>query len=99
MTRLQWLPEARDDLQRLHDFIAPHSEPAAGKAISALLASAKSLTEFPEKGRPWGHEPGFRELPVRFGAKGYVIRYRVKDETVFVIRVWHALEGRPDPIR
>ena len=96
MTRLQWLPEARDDLQRLHDFIAPHSEKAAGKAVSRLLQAAKSLTEHPEKGRPWGHEPGIRELPVRFGAKGYVIRYRVHNESVIVIRVWHALESRPD---
>lgn len=95
MAHLKWLPEARDDLQRLHDFIAPHSEIAASKAIATLLGAAKSLTEFPEKGRHWGHEPGFRELQVRFGAKGYMIRYRVRHDVVYIIRVWHALEDRP----
>lgn len=95
MARLKWLPEALNDLQRLHDFIYPHSEPAAEKAIATLLAAAKTLTDFPEKGRPWGREPGFHELTVRFGAKGYVIRYRVKDAAVIIIRIWHSLEDRP----
>lgn len=94
MMRIRWLPEAIDDLQRLHDFIAPHSEQAANNAIQTLLAAAKSLTDFPEKGRPWGYEPGFRELSVRFGAKVYVIRYRVKNAEVLVIRIWHSLEDR-----
>lgn len=94
MMQIRWLPEALNDLQRLHDFIAPHSVHAASNALEVLLTAAKSLTDFPEKGRPWGHEPGFRELSVRFGAKGYVIRYRVKNAEVLVVRIWHSLEDR-----
>ena len=36
----------------------------------------------------------FRELSVRFGARGYVIRYRYVDDVVVIVRAWHALEDR-----
>ena len=36
----------------------------------------------------------FRELSVKYGARGYVIRYRPIDDEVFIVRVWHTLEDR-----
>lgn len=94
MPTIKWLPEALDDLQRLHAFIEPHSPEAARRAVNTLIDAADSLVEFPEKGRPWDLEMGFRELPVHFGARGYLIRYRYADNIVFIVRVWHALENR-----
>ena len=94
MPTIKWLPEALDDLQRLHAFIEPHSPGAARRAVNTLIDAADSLVEFPEKGRPWDLEMGFRELSVRFGVRGYLIRYRYVDNIVFIIRVWHALENR-----
>jgi len=94
MTVLKWLPEALDDLKRLYAFIEPHSPSAAARAINTLIASAESLQEFPEKGKPWDLETNFRELPVRFGARGYVIRYRLFEDQVIIVRVWHSLEDR-----
>lgn len=94
MHELGWLPEALDDLKRLQAFIEPHSPAAAIRAINTLIEAAKTLQQFPEKGRPWDTVDGFRELPVRFGAKGYVIRYRLHEQRVIIVRVWHALEDR-----
>ena len=94
MWALRWLPEALQDLKGLLEFIEPHSTQAAARAIESLLASAEGLLEFPEMGRPWGGEPDFRELPVKFGARGYVIRYRLLDDEILIVRVWHALEQR-----
>ncbi|MCY3703443.1 MAG: type II toxin-antitoxin system RelE/ParE family toxin [Rhodospirillales bacterium] len=94
MRALRWLPEALDDLKRLHAFIEPHSPQAAARAIGVLLASAERLTSFPEMGRPWEADNDFRELPVRFGTRGYVIRYRLPEDRVVIVRVWHALEQR-----
>lgn len=91
---LHWLPEARDDLARLHAFLAPHSSDAAARAIETLIAAAGSLLAFPEKGRPWQPDMAFRELSVRFGARGYVIRYRLFEEKIVIVRVWHALQDR-----
>lgn len=94
MKTIKWLPEAREDLQRLHEFLSLYSQNAATKAIHKLIAAVDSLKEFPEKGRPWDLEMNFRELPVTFGARGYVIRYRITDNEVVIVRVWHALENR-----
>ncbi len=94
MAVVRWLPEARDDLKRLHAFIEPHSPAAAKRAVDSLIKVTRRLAEFPEIGRPWDLEMEFRELPVRFGARGYVVRYRYVDEEVIIIRVWHALEDR-----
>jgi plasmid stabilization system protein ParE len=88
------LPEALDDLKRLYAFIEPHSRPAAKRAIDTLVNAAESLGEFPEKGKPWNIELDFRELPVLFGARGYVIRYRLYQNQVIIVRVWHTLEDR-----
>lgn len=95
MIEIVWLPESRDDLQRLHDFIAEHNVTAAAQAISRLLDAVGSLRDSPEKGRPWDAEPHYRTLSVRFGARGYVVRYRLFEEQVIIVRVvWHALEDR-----
>lgn len=94
MARIVWLPEARDDLQRLFDFIEPHSRDAATRAINTLIDSAETLRDFPEKGRPWPPDPKFRELSVSFGARGYVIRYREHSDQVVIVRVWHNREDR-----
>ena len=92
MATVKWLPETLDDLKRLHAFIEPHSPAAARRAADTLIEAADSLAEFPEKGRPWDLEMDFRELSVRFGARGYVIRYRYVDDVVVIVRAWHALE-------
>ncbi|MDA0656769.1 MAG: type II toxin-antitoxin system RelE/ParE family toxin [Proteobacteria bacterium] len=94
MVRLHWLADALEDLKRLHGFIKPYSEEAAIRAVTALVAAAKSREEFPEKGRPWEADADYRELPVQFGAKGYVIRYRLHEDRVIIVRVWHGLQER-----
>ena len=49
MVTIKWLPEALDDLQRLHAFIEPHSPEAARRAVNTLIDAADSLAEFPAK--------------------------------------------------
>jgi len=94
MTPIRWLPGAVDDLRRLHDFLTPHSLDAANRAISTLLDASETLMSFPEKGKPLEFALNYRELPVRFGSRGYVIRYRLHRNEVLIVRVWHALENR-----
>lgn len=83
----KWLPEALDDLKRLHAFNEPHSPSAASRAIDTLIEAAESLQKFPEKGRLWGLEMEFRKLPVRFSARVYEIRYWIADSEVIIVRV------------
>ncbi|WP_306046570.1 type II toxin-antitoxin system RelE/ParE family toxin [Nioella sp. MMSF_3534] len=94
MVDLVWLPEAQDDLRRLYEFIAPHSEEAAARAMMTLVTAAETLLDFPQKGRPWQPDRAFRELSVSFGAGSYVIRYREYADQVVIVRIWHAREER-----
>ena len=92
MTEIVCLPESLDDLQGLHQFIAEHNATAAAGAITTLLDAVESLKDAPERGRPWDAEAGYRSLSLRFGARGYVVRYRLFEDQVIIVRVWYALE-------
>lgn len=94
MTAIEWLPEARGDLQPLHEFIAEHSPGAAARAVQAIVDGMDVLRDFPESGRPWEPDMDYRELVVPFGARGYVVRYRVLGARLVIARVWHGLEAR-----
>ncbi len=92
--RVRWLPEAWQDTQRLYDFLLNQDPGAAGHAMDTLLGGADRLAEMPEIGRPMGDDTGRRELYLPFGAGAYVLRYKIDDENVVIIRVWHSRERR-----
>ena len=94
MAEVDWLPEAKADLQRLYGFIAGHSPGAAKRAVTTIIARAGDLSGFPEVGAPWEPDMAYRELVVPFGARAYVLRYRLFQGRVVIARVWHGLEAR-----
>jgi plasmid stabilization system protein ParE len=94
-TRMVWLPEALEDVERLYDFLAEKSPSAARRAAKAILDGAKLLEATPEAGRPMNDDTRRRELFMAFGAGAYVLRYKIDPAgTVVVIRVWHSRENR-----
>jgi plasmid stabilization system protein ParE len=92
--RLVWLPEAQTDIQRLYNFLRARDPRAAERAIRAMQLGAQRLLAFPHLGRRMDDETERRELSVPFGAGAYVLRYRMHDETIAVLRVWHSREAR-----
>jgi plasmid stabilization system protein ParE len=92
--RLVWLPEARDDTERLYRFLVGKNPLVAAKAMRLILDGAERLRDFPELGRPMDDDTGRRELFLPFGASAYVLRYRADGATLAIIRVWHGREGR-----
>ena len=92
--RLVWLPETQADIQRLYDFLLDKDPGAAERAIRAIQLGAQRLLEFPHLGRRMDDETERREVYVPFGAGAYVLRHRIHEETVVVIRVWHSREER-----
>ena len=91
---LLWLPEALEDVERLFAFLLEKDAAAAERAVGVISSSAGNLPDLPEIGRPMDDDTGRRELVVPFGAGAYVLRYRIHDETVVIIRVWHSREAR-----
>lgn len=92
MIRVRVTPRAHRDLTRLAAWLEPKSSRAADAAADALAAAIDSLEDMAARGRPIGG--GLRELPVRFGRYGYVVRYRLTKDEVVVSGVRHAREDR-----
>jgi plasmid stabilization system protein ParE len=90
--KITYSQRADADLARLEEFIAAESRRNAARAISRILRGLQNLERFPEIGRDIGE--GYRELVLRYGKSGYVIRYRVTDDAVLITRIWHGKEDR-----
>ena len=79
------------DLVRLREFIAKHNPDAAQRVSRRLRGAIKGLVNNPQIGRPVPDLPGeIRELI--FGK--YVVRYEVRANSLYVLRLWHGKEDR-----
>ncbi|MFN7111507.1 MAG: type II toxin-antitoxin system RelE/ParE family toxin [Brevundimonas sp.] len=90
--RVRLLPPARSDLIRVSNFLADVAPSAALRAADVLDEALRTLERFPE--RAPRNNLGGRDMVVRFGRFGYVIRYRVERADVVVARIYHSLEDR-----
>ena len=91
--RITVAPEARADLFRLNAFLAGKSDAAARRAMDAIDAGLRSLGEMPDRAPE--RSAGMREFVIRFGQSGYVVQFRVRDDTVVIARIHHMREDRP----
>ena len=79
------------DLERLREFIADHSPDAAQKIARRLHDAILRLKNNPQIGRPVPDFPGeMRELI--FGK--YVVRYEIRKDILYILRIWHGRENR-----
>jgi toxin ParE1/3/4 len=84
--KLRWTRPALADLIEAQSYIA-RDNPAAAEAVAQRVwDAAKKLCENPEIGRQ-GHVPETREWVV--SGTPYRLVYRVKNDAVEVLRVWH----------
>ena len=82
---------AVNDLVRLRDFIAQHSPEAAQRISQRLRGAIERLVDAPQIGRPVDNMPGeIRDLI--FGK--YVVRYEVREQYLYILRIWHGKEDR-----
>ena len=94
MSKIVWLPEALEDIQRLRLFLEEKNPTAANRAGLILKAGAKRLVDFPERGYPMNDGTDRRELFLPFGTGGYILRYITDMEVIVIIRAWHSKEQR-----
>ena len=90
MKRLRFTASATRDLRRLRDFIAEHDPAAATRVSQRLGKTIRPLRDQPALGREVEELPDVRELV----ARDYIVRYRVRDDDVVVLRIWHGRESR-----
>ncbi len=92
MWKLVWLDSAVNDVLRLRKFIAKENPAAAQRAAEVIKGAVTRLIETPSIGKPIQDLPEYRDLLVRFGAAGYVMRYRIYLDTIYVVHVRHYRE-------
>lgn len=89
MPHVIYTQRALEDLIRLREFLQDKSPEAAEKAKATLLQNLASLGHFPESHKPVPDMPFHRDLVIKFGARGYVARYRYErggDVVVLLVR-------------
>jgi toxin ParE1/3/4 len=86
---------SRDAIERLRTFLDHANPGAARRALALIWTAIERLQDFPALGMPT-EDPDIRQIVIRFGASGYIVRYAILPETadVFVTRVWHGREAR-----
>jgi plasmid stabilization system protein ParE len=90
--RIRWTTAAAEDLQHISDYLKEHHPHYRDATLRKLYDTIRELKQVPGRGRP-GHVDGTREI--LFLPLPYVAVYRVKDESIEVLRVYHAAQDRP----
>jgi toxin ParE1/3/4 len=91
--RVRWLRKALRNLDAEASYIATDDPAAARLVVARVLAAVATLADQPGLGRP-GRVPGTRELVVP--KTRYIVPYRVRRETVEILRVFHASRRLPE---
>jgi toxin ParE1/3/4 len=88
-------PDAVLDVERLRSFLDQNNPNAAKRALAMIWTAVERLQEFPALGMPTG-DADIRQIMLRFGASGYIVRYVIVPETsdILITRIWHGREAR-----
>jgi len=91
--RVKWLRKALRNLDDEASYIAADDPAAARLVVARVLEAVELLAQQPSMGRP-GRVPGTRELIVL--ETRYLVPYRVRGETVEILRVFHTSRRLPE---
>ena len=84
--QIRWLIAAINDLVELKEYISKENPVAAREVAAHIKEATKALKDHPSMGKP-GRVEDTRELVVP--GLPYTIPYRVKGETIQILRVLH----------
>ena len=93
--RVRWLDRALRDLNEAEAYIAKDDPQAAAGVVLRIVRAASQLKDQPGIGRT-GRVPGTKELIVP--KTPFIVPYRVKDDTVQILRVYHSSRKWPDQL-
>lgn len=92
--RVQFTPEAEDDLLRLYEFMLEKDLITAERAFESIRTALDLLTYSPYSCRKARSDtPFLRELVIPFGAAGYVALFEIDaSNTINILAVRHQRE-------
>jgi toxin ParE1/3/4 len=90
--RIRWTPAAAADLQSISEYLKEHHPRYLEATMRKLYGTIRDLKQWPGRGRT-GREEGTREI--LFSPTPYVAVYRVREQTIEVMRIYHGAQDRP----
>ena len=91
--RVRWLNRALQNLEAEAAYIAQENPKAARECVHHILRSVEQLAHHPQIGRA-GRVFSTRELVITHYP--YIVPYRIKNEAVEVLRVFHTSRKWPN---
>lgn len=89
---VRWTSKALADVTRLYEFLALANPAAAARTAQELVGAAGRISERPRIGEKLDtYEP--REVR-RLLVGRYELRYEIRENTIYVLRLWHTREDR-----
>ena len=85
--RIRWTTTASNNLDQIEKYIAKDNPRAAIAMVLNILNTVSLLAEQPAMGRP-GRIVNTKELVI--AGTPYLVPYRIKNQTVEVLRVFHS---------
>lgn len=90
--RIRWTPAAAADPEHIGNYLKYRHPLYRQPTLRKLYEAIRSLKESPHRGR-LGREDGTREL--LFPPMPYIAVYRVTEQSIEVLRIYHAAQDRP----
>lgn len=93
--QVRYTKEAKEDLERLFNFLLERNLQAAESAKDALTKGMLFLKDFPFACRKANRDnPFLREMLISFGNSGYVVLFEIENKTtVTILAVRHQKES------
>jgi toxin ParE1/3/4 len=88
--RIEWTGKSYSDLHSISEFISRDNRAAAKQTIQLIRRKARQLAEHPFLGR----RTEFGDIREFVVHSNYILYYRVSQQTVEILRVWHAAQQR-----
>jgi addiction module RelE/StbE family toxin len=89
--RVRWTPAAAADLQQISDYLRERHPRYRQATLRKLYETIRRLGDVPHLGKP-GRVEGTREI--LFPPMPYVAVYRVREQSIEVLRIWHTAQNR-----
>ncbi|MTJ10339.1 MULTISPECIES: type II toxin-antitoxin system RelE/ParE family toxin [unclassified Anabaena] len=90
--QVKWLRQALRNLEQAHNYVFQENPTSAQELIIKIQNAASQLQNYPFMGKS-GRVEGTRELII--SNSPYILIYRVKEESVEILRVLHTSKRYP----
>jgi plasmid stabilization system protein ParE len=92
--KIEWSAAALADLDRFAEFLQDRYPDLSVIVAREIVAKAKILSDQPLLGRAIAGREDYRQVVLRVLNAAYVFQYRVLDERLVMLRVFHGRESR-----